>query len=75
MVVVNLIDLIFNNNHLQTAAGHFNRRLLSTPVHKMRRIRTKPKYVSVYLPVFMLLFLSTQTNYTEYFLMGEPVLE
>jgi len=65
-----MIDLILNNNHLQTAASHWNRRLLSTAVRKMRRIRTKPKYISVYLAVFMLLF-----TYTEYFLMGERVLE
>lgn len=56
MVVVNIIDLILNNNHLQTAASHWNRRLLSTAVRKIRRIRTKPKYISVYLAVFMLLF-------------------
>lgn len=70
MVVVNIIDLILNNNHLQTAASHFNGRLLSTAVRKMRMIRTKPKYISVYLGVFMLLF-----TYIEYSLMGEPVLE
>lgn len=75
MVVVNIIDLILNNNHLQTAASHLNRHLVSTAVPKMRRIRTKPKNISVYLAVFMLLILSPQTTYTEYFLMGEPVLE